>query len=57
MKTYSFLDSIKKQEKEVMLCACPRQKILAWQGQLPQRPFTSGGGRQAVMQLSALFFR
>lgn len=39
MKTYSFLDSIKKQEKEVMLYVLA-WKNLAWQGLFLQRLFT-----------------
>lgn len=49
MKTYSFLDAIKKQEKEVMLYFMPvlDQENLAWQEQLPQRPFAAElAGRQ-----------
>lgn len=49
MKTYSFLDAIKKQEKEVMLYFMPvlGQENLAWQEQLPQRPFAAElAGRQ-----------
>lgn len=57
MKTYSFLDSIKNQEKEVMLCACPQPEEAYLAGAASAKAFYSGGGRQAVMQLSALFFR
>lgn len=42
MKTYSFLDSIKKQEKEVMLCASLGQKSLA--SARAASAFRSGGG-------------
>lgn len=57
MRTYSFLDNIKKQEKEVMLCACPWPEEPCLAGAASAKAFHSGGGKQAVMQLSALFFR
>uniref|UniRef100_A0A8B9SVM6 rRNA biogenesis protein RRP36 n=1 Tax=Anas platyrhynchos TaxID=8839 RepID=A0A8B9SVM6_ANAPL len=52
MKTYSFLDAIKKQEKEVMLYFMPvlGQENLAWQEQLPQRPFTQQEQAQKKQQ-------
>lgn len=57
MKTYSFLDAIKKQEKEVMLYACPWPGEPCLAGAASAKAFRSGAGRQAVTQLSALFSR
>jgi len=57
MKTYSFLDTIKKQEKEVMPRACPWPEETCLTGVAPAEAFCSGAGRQAATQLSALFSR
>ncbi|XP_055582168.1 ribosomal RNA processing protein 36 homolog isoform X1 [Falco cherrug] len=48
MKTYSFLDSIKKQEKEVMLCACPWPEEPGLAGAASAKAFHSGGGSHAA---------
>ncbi|XP_055672459.1 ribosomal RNA processing protein 36 homolog [Falco peregrinus] len=48
MKTYSFLDSIKKQEKEVMLCACPWPEEPGLAGPASAKAFHSGGGSHAA---------
>lgn len=47
MKTYSFLDSIKKQEKEVMLCAYPWPEEPCSARAVSTKAVHSGGGRQS----------